>query len=116
MFLILLSVLSFASGKTYVHHLFVNENACKEARQKMDGWFNCSQSMTLNEDGTGRVIMTDIMNQAVYKVDGDLLTVEPVGYADFSKMVLKMDSNQRNLVELPDLKVWELVQDGQDNE
>ena len=100
----------FPDERSYVHHLFPNAKACKEA-QNGHMWFNCSQQITFRKDGTASAIFTDIMNPATYRIEGSKIILTALGSGDMpTTLVLIRDSNQRNLVNEGGATVWELEQ------
>lgn len=121
--LVLISLIALSSAasaghlpedKSFSHHLFETEKKCEEYKRKMGGWFNCSQSVTLHKDGSARIIVTDIVNPATYNIEGNKVTVTPVGPGEIGQkpLVFTITRNQRNLVD-QSLQVWEWREDAQ---
>ena len=62
---------TFAEQRIFVHSLFATEQECEDAQA---AGMNCYQIMDLCPDGSGTMMLTDIINPGTYVLDGDTLT------------------------------------------
>jgi hypothetical protein len=66
----------FPDSRMYVHSLFSSQEECDKARAQW-GMFNCSQTLRLSPDGSGVMMVTDMLEPVNYEIDGNKLIVAP---------------------------------------
>ncbi len=74
-------------------------------------FFNCSQTVELNLDGTVSVMLTDIMDIGTYEISDNTVTIKLREASDApSKMTFIVDRTGRNLIREGTTTIWELDQ------
>ena len=70
---------SMFQNKTFVHLYFETEQECIDAQPEPDFFYNCHQQVDFMKNKKVRIMLTDILWDGTYKVQGDLLilTFEP---------------------------------------
>ena len=70
---------SMFQNKSFVHLYFETEKECMDAQPDPDYFQNCHQQIDFMKDRKVRIMLTDILWDGTYKIQGDLLilTFEP---------------------------------------
>ena len=70
---------SIFQNKSFVHLYFETEQECLDAQPDPDFFENCHQQLDFMKDGKFRILLSDILWDGTYKIQGDrlILKVEP---------------------------------------
>lgn len=97
-------------NKTFVHLFFNSEEECMAAQPEPDFWLNCHQELIFHEANEFTIMLTDILWNGTYHIQGDLLILKmeanpeiPTGEITF-KII-----NGTKLKRLQDNSIWKKV-------
>ena len=95
----------FSESRVYHHELFATPQECEAAQQA--GFINCAQTAAFCETGEAVVVVTDIINPARYRIDGDELRVSFPTVSEVSDpMLFRVSADEDTLYLKPSLQPW----------
>ncbi|MFD2516898.1 hypothetical protein [Salinimicrobium flavum] len=102
------------SGKNFAHLLFESQEACEEANETY--FTNCAQTLEILDKENAVLMLTDILYNVNYEIEGDILTVkahehtyefdEDLIFQIVDLQTLLLTSNQTEWKEFTD-SIWE---------
>lgn len=98
---------SMFQNKSFVHLFFETEQECLDAQPDPDFFYNCHQQVDFLKDRKVRIMLTDILWDGTYKLQGDLLIleVEPNFEIPKGKIVFEV-INPTRLIKTDDNTLW----------
>ncbi|MFO7719690.1 MAG: hypothetical protein R6W85_04530, partial [Gillisia sp.] len=63
-------------NKSFVHLYFETEKECMDAQPEPDFFYNCHQQIDFMKNKKVRIMLTDILWDGTYQVQGDLLILK----------------------------------------
>ncbi|MGM1054477.1 MAG: hypothetical protein ACQEWG_01170 [Bacteroidota bacterium] len=98
---------SMFQNKSFVHLYFETEKECMDAQPDPDYFHNCHQQIDFMKDRRVRIMLTDILWDGTYKIQGDLLILKfepnfeiPTGEIFFEIL------NPTRLIKTDDNNLW----------
>lgn len=97
-------------NKTFVHLFFETEEECMAAQPDPDFFHNCHQQLDFMKDGNVRIMLSDILWDGTYKIQGDrlILKVEPNFEIPTGEIVFEI-INPNRLIKTDDNTVWKKI-------
>lgn len=98
------------NNKTFVHLFFNTEEECRAAQPEPDFFINCFQQLDFLNDQKVRIMLTDLLWDGTYKIQGNLiiLSFEPNYEIPSGEIVFEIQESGQ-LIKSDDNSIWKEV-------
>ncbi|MBL4649207.1 MAG: hypothetical protein JKY03_05700 [Aureispira sp.] len=93
-------------GKKFVHLFVPTEAECIASQSDPNFFINCHQDIRFLDESTATIILSDILNDVSYTVNGDKITIYSSTHSEFSENIIFTKKSKSSLQKDDDQTIW----------